>query len=97
MTHRISLYIAIVATAVCSLAICTAFSVPQQRVDDTCVLHSPPVIISGFMRGSGRTFTEMQYEYWLTYQGTRKTTGDKCQGTCMVTEKEYERRMYRVE
>lgn len=61
---------------------------------DRCVMDEPPTIVSGFMQTAG-LFISGSNEYFLYYGGTLEITGGECVSGVQVTEKEYERHMYK--
>lgn len=65
--------------------------------DNPCIQDHPWVVVAGYIqppRDSG-LFTSIPQVHYLYYKGKRELTGEECRVIRCVTEKEYERRMYK--
>lgn len=68
----------------------------ESKLDSSCIQDSPWVVMAGYIQPPRKgTFTSIPQVHYLYYKGKFKLTGEECNIRRCVTEKEYERRMYK--
>lgn len=91
--YLIPLYIAIIVFVI---LLPTVIYINMTSQSNPCIQDKPWVVVAGHIQPPVQAiFTSTPQVYYLYYKGKFKLTGEECRIRRCVTEKEYERRIYK--
>lgn len=74
---------------------CLILYVRNKNFENRCIIESPRVVVSGRITHSDGFFESGPDIYYLYYKGKTRKSHEECRARISVTEREYERVMYK--